>query len=115
MLTTWRYLAVEQDRDRRHEFIDGVIVAMVGGSDEHNAIAGSLAGLLQNQRTEAAGTTAHALAVLVVHEAAVAMQCRRSLAVGGGVAATSRCGEGGPGARSCPPPGCTSNVGAAAS
>jgi Uma2 family endonuclease len=33
------YLAVEQNSDRRHEFIDGVIVAMAGGSDEHNAIA----------------------------------------------------------------------------
>lgn len=32
------YLAAEQNSDRRHEFIDGVIVAMAGGSDEHNAI-----------------------------------------------------------------------------
>jgi Uma2 family endonuclease len=46
------YLAAEQDSDHRHEFIDGVIVAMAGGSDEHNAIAGSLAGLLRNRRTE---------------------------------------------------------------
>ena len=33
------YLAVEQDSERRHEFLDGVIVAMAGGSDEHNALA----------------------------------------------------------------------------
>ena len=33
------YLATEQNSERRHEFIDGVIVAMAGGSDEHNAIA----------------------------------------------------------------------------
>jgi Uma2 family endonuclease len=33
------YLAAEQASERRHEFIDGVIVAMAGGSDEHNAIA----------------------------------------------------------------------------
>jgi Uma2 family endonuclease len=39
------YLAAEQDSERRHEFIDGVIVAMAGGSDEHNAIAGRFAGL----------------------------------------------------------------------
>ena len=45
------YLAAEQDSDRRHEFIDGVIVAMAGGSDEHNAIAGNLARLLGNRRT----------------------------------------------------------------
>jgi Uma2 family endonuclease len=40
------YLAVEQHSDHRHELIDGVIVAMAGGSDEHNAIAGRLAMLL---------------------------------------------------------------------
>jgi Uma2 family endonuclease len=33
------YLATEQNSERRHEFIDGVIVAMAGGSDEHNALA----------------------------------------------------------------------------
>ena len=33
------YLAAEQNSERRHELIDGVIVAMAGGSDEHNAIA----------------------------------------------------------------------------
>jgi Uma2 family endonuclease len=40
------YLAVEHVSERRHEFIDGVIVAMAGGSDEHNAVAGRLALLL---------------------------------------------------------------------
>lgn len=40
------YLAVEQHSECRHELIDGVIVAMAGGSDEHNAIAGRLAMLL---------------------------------------------------------------------
>jgi Uma2 family endonuclease len=33
------YLAAEQGSERRHEFFDGVIVAMAGGSDEHNALA----------------------------------------------------------------------------
>ena len=33
------YLATEQNSERRHEFLDGVIVAMAGGSYEHNAIA----------------------------------------------------------------------------
>jgi Uma2 family endonuclease len=37
------YLAAEQDSERRHEFFDGVIVAMAGGSDEHNALAMRLA------------------------------------------------------------------------
>jgi Uma2 family endonuclease len=40
------YLAVEEHSEHRHELIDGVIVAMAGGSDEHNAIAGKLAMLL---------------------------------------------------------------------
>jgi Uma2 family endonuclease len=37
------YLAAEQTSERRHEFIDGVIVAMAGGSDEHNALTSRLA------------------------------------------------------------------------
>jgi Uma2 family endonuclease len=39
------YLAVEQMSERRHEFFDGVIVALAGGSDEHNAIAMQFGGL----------------------------------------------------------------------
>jgi len=39
------YLAAEQSSERRHEFIDGVIVAMAGGSYEHNAIAAHFTGL----------------------------------------------------------------------
>jgi Uma2 family endonuclease len=43
------YLAVEQDSEHRHEFLDGVIVAMAGGSDEHNALAGRFARVLGNR------------------------------------------------------------------
>ena len=39
------YLAVEQHSLTRHELIDGVIVAMAGGSDEHNAITNKLVAL----------------------------------------------------------------------
>lgn len=39
------YLAAERMSVTRHEFIDGVIVAMAGGSDEHNAICSRFAGL----------------------------------------------------------------------
>jgi Uma2 family endonuclease len=39
------YLAAEQRSERRHEFLDGVIVAMAGGSDEHNALAAKLCAL----------------------------------------------------------------------
>jgi Uma2 family endonuclease len=39
------YLAVEQGSTTRHEYIDGVIVAMAGGSDEHNAITNKLVAL----------------------------------------------------------------------
>ena len=38
------YLAAEQTSESRLELIDGVIVAMAGGSSEHNAIAGRFAG-----------------------------------------------------------------------
>jgi Uma2 family endonuclease len=45
------YLAAEQTSERRHEFIDGVIVAMAGGSDEHNAISGRVGRLIGNRET----------------------------------------------------------------
>lgn len=44
------YLAVARDSPHRHELIDGIIVAMAGGSDEHNAIAGQVAGLFATRR-----------------------------------------------------------------
>jgi Uma2 family endonuclease len=43
------YLAVEEHSEHRHELIDGVIVAMAGGSDEHNAIAKRFAMLFGNR------------------------------------------------------------------
>jgi Uma2 family endonuclease len=45
------YLAAEQTSECRHEFFDGVIVAMAGGSDEHNAIAARLTRVLGNRET----------------------------------------------------------------
>ncbi|HWO25746.1 MAG TPA: Uma2 family endonuclease [Kofleriaceae bacterium] len=39
------YLAAEQSSERRHELINGVIVAVPGSSDEHNAIAARFAGV----------------------------------------------------------------------
>jgi Uma2 family endonuclease len=46
------YLAAERGSAVRHEYIDGVIVAMAGGSDEHNAIMLQLAVLCANRRTD---------------------------------------------------------------
>jgi Uma2 family endonuclease len=45
------YLAAEQNSDFRHEFLDGIIIALAGGSDEHNAIAGRFARLLGNRES----------------------------------------------------------------
>jgi len=47
------YLAAEQNSECRHEFIDGVIVAMAGGSDEHNALTNKLAIVLGSRLTGA--------------------------------------------------------------
>jgi len=47
------YLAAQQNSEHRHEFLDGVIVAMAGGSDEHNALAARLARVLGNRETGA--------------------------------------------------------------
>jgi Uma2 family endonuclease len=46
------YLSVEQNSGHRHEFLDGVIVAMAGGSDEHNALASRFARLLGERERE---------------------------------------------------------------
>lgn len=43
------YLAVEQNSDVRHEFIDGIIIAMAGGSFEHSMIAMRFGQLLGNR------------------------------------------------------------------
>jgi Uma2 family endonuclease len=45
------YLSLEQSSERRHEFFDGVIVAMAGGSDEHNLLAARLTRVLGNRET----------------------------------------------------------------
>jgi len=44
--TEAEYLALEMASERRHEFIDGEIRAMVGASEPHSAIASSLSFLL---------------------------------------------------------------------
>jgi Uma2 family endonuclease len=41
-----QYVSMERTSGWKHEFFDGVIVAMAGGSDEHNAIAGKFAAVL---------------------------------------------------------------------
>ena len=45
------YLAAEQNSHCRHEYIDGVIVAMAGKSDEHNALTNKLAIVLGTRLT----------------------------------------------------------------
>lgn len=50
------YLAAEQNSRSRHEYIDGVIVAMAGGSDEHNALTSRLTALCALRLT---GTCRH--------------------------------------------------------
>jgi Uma2 family endonuclease len=45
------YLAAEQGSPTRHEYLDGVVVAMAGGSDEHNAITNKLAALCVTRST----------------------------------------------------------------
>lgn len=42
VLTEQEYFAIEKETDLRHEFIDGFIYAMAGGSLDHNTIIGTL-------------------------------------------------------------------------
>ncbi len=43
------YLALEEESSVRHEYLDGEIYAMAGGSPDHAALATALIGLLQGQ------------------------------------------------------------------
>jgi Uma2 family endonuclease len=43
------YLAGESRSDRKHEFIEGIVYAMVGASNTHNRIATNVTGLLHGQ------------------------------------------------------------------
>jgi Uma2 family endonuclease len=44
------YLAVERDSGMKHEYEDGAIVAMAGGSRRHNALASRISAALENAR-----------------------------------------------------------------
>lgn len=48
-LTVDEYLAGESRAERKHEFVDGVIYSMVGGSNAHAIIATNITGLLHAQ------------------------------------------------------------------
>jgi Uma2 family endonuclease len=41
-LTAQEYLALEEQSEIRHEFVDGQLFAMAGGSEEHNIISGNI-------------------------------------------------------------------------
>jgi Uma2 family endonuclease len=47
-VTPEEYLAFENESELRHEYVDGVLYAMVGGTDRHNLIAGNLFNALFN-------------------------------------------------------------------
>ena len=44
------YLAYERDSGMKHEYEDGEIVAMAGGSRRHNALASRISAALENTR-----------------------------------------------------------------
>lgn len=46
-LTPDEYLALEAESQTRHEYVNGEIYAMAGGTDEHNAIVGNAYALLK--------------------------------------------------------------------
>jgi len=48
-MTPEDYLVFERASDEKHEYVDGEIYAMTGGSPEHNAIGAALIGLLFTQ------------------------------------------------------------------
>src|SRR5437762_8079027 len=42
------YVALEMDSSSKHEFLDGEIYAMAGGSEEHSALAAAMVHALAN-------------------------------------------------------------------
>ncbi|PSB00801.1 Uma2 family endonuclease [Merismopedia glauca] len=42
VLTIEEYLALEQESEIRHEYVDGEIFAMAGASEAHNLIVGNI-------------------------------------------------------------------------
>jgi len=44
--TEREYLALERASDRKHEFVDGAIVAMAGARPAHNTIAANMTAVL---------------------------------------------------------------------
>lgn len=50
--TAAEYLRFEDSSSERHEFVDGVLYAVVGGTDRHNLIAGNLFVALGNHLPE---------------------------------------------------------------
>jgi Uma2 family endonuclease len=49
LLTYPEYLALERDLDVRHEYLDGQVVAMAGGTLEHSALCLAVAGELRTR------------------------------------------------------------------
>ncbi len=49
LVTVEEYLAEEEARQMRHEFVDGVLFGMTGGSDKHNELVGELHFVLRSQ------------------------------------------------------------------
>jgi Uma2 family endonuclease len=47
-MTEKEYFALEKQTDIRHEFIDGYVYAMVGGSFNHGTLIGNIAGEIRN-------------------------------------------------------------------
>ena len=49
LFTVEEYLAMEREADERHEYLDGIVYAMAGESDEHSEICANLSWLLGTQ------------------------------------------------------------------
>jgi Uma2 family endonuclease len=47
-LSEAEYLALERELSEKHEFVDGLVVAMNGGTLEHNRVVANMVGLLGN-------------------------------------------------------------------
>ena len=48
LISEQSYFDLEKQTDTRHEYIDGYVYAMVGGSFNHGTLVGAIAGEIRN-------------------------------------------------------------------
>ena len=71
------YVAVERDSTIKHEFLDGEIYAMAGGSEEHSALAAKVVSALEQATGDGPSPTLRDYVVVSHRERRITVHSRR--------------------------------------